>query len=90
MIHHIKALIDRRRKELTIETAALPKGEKIRPLTDLLGAMVASNLEHESGMTGQGLSAEELVGNVCESSCMACDPVPKEHDSANIADYQGS
>jgi hypothetical protein len=28
--------------------------------------MVASNLEHEQNKDRQGLSAEELVGNVCE------------------------
>lgn len=68
MIYHIKSLITRRRQELTIESVALPKGEKIRPPADLLGAMVASNLEHERNKDGQGLTAEELVGNVCELS----------------------
>lgn len=67
MVHHIKRLIARRRKEIESERSNLPRGEKIKPPTDLLGALVASQLNAEAS-GGKGLSAEELLGNVCELS----------------------
>lgn len=72
LLHHMKSLIARRQGEIGIEKASLPKGEKIKPPSDLLGALVAAQLDVEdanklkSGEIQQGLTPEELLGNVCE------------------------
>jgi hypothetical protein len=81
-VHHIKALIARRQGEIALEKAALPRGEKITPPTDLLGALVAAQIDVEdaaklkTGEIQKGLTPEELLGNVCES----CASSGREHN----------
>lgn len=77
LIHHIKTLIANRGAEIQAERSGLGKGEKIRPPTDVLGAIVASqmDIEEEAKLSaGQqvnaGLTPSEIIGNVCES-CLA-------------------
>ena len=66
-MHHLSLLIARRKSQLSVERNNLPKGEKVKPPTDLLGALVAGQLDAESsGDKSSGLTPEELLGNVCE------------------------
>jgi hypothetical protein len=49
-----------------------PMGEKLKPPTDLLGALVASQMDVEAeeslvtGNKGSGLKDSEIIGNICE------------------------
>lgn len=64
-----------RRDRLTLERASLPMGEKTKPPHDILGALVASQMEVENEAKldkGEvkiaGLTDKEILGNTCESS----------------------
>ncbi|ORY34740.1 cytochrome P450 [Naematelia encephala] len=65
LVFHIKQMIASRQAKLTAEHAALDKNEKVKPPTDLLGALVASQIDvqRDQGME-KGLSESEIVGNI--------------------------
>lgn len=62
-----------RRAQLTIQRNGLPAGEKLQPPKDILGALVASQMEAEDeAKLGKGegkiagLTDKEIIGNTCE------------------------
>jgi hypothetical protein len=63
---------------LQAETNTLTKGDKIKPPSDVLGAIVASQMDvvAESKLKAgekvqAGLTPEEIVGNVCKSALLS-------------------
>ncbi|RXK36383.1 hypothetical protein M231_06349 [Tremella mesenterica] len=70
--HHFKTMIATRRDALQAEQAGLGPQEKIKPPSDLLGAIVASQMDIEAeekarggkGTSKAGLTSEEQMGNV--------------------------
>lgn len=78
LVHHLKTMIANKREELEAIEADLPAGEKMKPPTDLLGAIVASQMKveeearAETGSKVAGLTAEETVGSVCEYTRLYC------------------
>jgi hypothetical protein len=71
----MKLMAAGRRAELQHEQAGLQAGEKIKPPMDILGALVASQMDVEAeekvadgGMGGNiaGLTDKEIIGNICE------------------------
>jgi hypothetical protein len=73
LIHHIKVMLQSRRDKLNEERASLARGEKIKPPSDLIGALVASQMEAEAeALLGTseakivGLTNKEIIGNACQ------------------------
>ena len=73
LIHYIKETIHLRRENLNVERASLPTREKIKAPSDLIGALIASQIEVEDeAMLGKseakivGLTDKEIIGNTCE------------------------
>ena len=73
LIHYIKETIRLRRENLNVERASLPTGEKLKAPSDLIGALIASQMEVEDeAMLGKseakivGLTDMEIIGNTCE------------------------
>ncbi|RXK36384.1 hypothetical protein M231_06350 [Tremella mesenterica] len=70
LVHHFKNMIETRRAVLKAEQEGLNPGEKIKPPSDLLGAIVASQMSVEAeeklrgGSRQVGLTAEEQVATV--------------------------
>jgi len=63
--HHFTSIAQRKRAELKQERAALQPGEKMKFSMDLLGALVAAQIEgEESGVSGAGLTETELISNM--------------------------
>jgi hypothetical protein len=66
-------MVAAKRSELSSIQSALPRGEKLKPPTDLLGALVASQMDVEAeeslvaGNAGAGLKDSEIIGNICGS-----------------------
>lgn len=82
-------MIASRGATLQAETNILTKGDKIKPPSDVLGAIVASQMDvvAESKLKAgekvqAGLTPEEIVGNVCMSNLLV--------SSRFYADVQGS
>lgn len=66
-------MIAAKRAELLAARANLPKGEILKRPSDLLGAIVAGQLDVEAeagtdskGKHNAGLSPDEVLGNACE------------------------
>lgn len=65
-------MVNSKRSELESAKRHLPTGEKIKPPSDILGAIVASQIDVEdeaklrSGDKQAGLSFEEIIANICE------------------------
>ena len=83
MHEHLMDLIIKRRQELQAAWhQAELAGEQVEPPTDLLGALVAAQLDTERSSHGvgdskqsvsklsTGLTFEETVGSCCELHCM--------------------
>lgn len=73
LVHHIKTMLKTRREELNHEREVLPAGEKVKAPTDILGALVASQMEVEDeARMGKGegkivgLTDKEVFGNTCK------------------------
>jgi hypothetical protein len=74
LVHHINTMLKARRDQLNNERAYLPAGEKVKGPADILGALVASQMEVEGqARLGKGegkivgLTDKEVFGNACES-----------------------
>ena len=75
MIHHMNTMLRSRRQKLEEERAAtFAPGEEPKPPQDILGAIVASQMDAEDEARLNkgdekvaGLTNKELIGNVCES-----------------------
>jgi hypothetical protein len=64
-------MVNMKRAEIEKVRLHSPPGEKIAPPTDILGAIVASQIdvEHEAAMVNgdqkAGLSFQEIIANIC-------------------------
>jgi hypothetical protein len=76
LIHHMKTMASSRRLTLQHEREGLQPGEKVKAPRDILGALVASQMDVEqeerlrAGDEGikVGLTDKEIIGNICWSS----------------------
>lgn len=65
-------MVNGKRAELELAKAHLPAGEKLKAPSDILGAIVASQIDVEdeaklkSGGIQAGLSFTEIIANMCE------------------------
>ena len=73
LIYHISGMIAARRKEIAAQQLVAGSGEKVPAQSDILGALVTSQMAVEAeiksdlGSKSAGLTPEEVLGNVCES-----------------------
>jgi hypothetical protein len=74
LVHHIKTMVASKRAELASIRATLPRGEKAKSPSDLLGALVGAQMDVEaeekvkSGQATAGLSDSEVIGNICKTN----------------------
>ena len=65
-------MVDSKRTEIELTRSHLPKGQPMKPPKDILGAIVASQMdvEYESrlknGDKKAGLSYDEIIANICK------------------------
>jgi hypothetical protein len=71
-------MVNTKRTEIEVTRALLPTGEKAKPPSDILGAIVASQIDVEDeamlnhGDKKAGLSFDEIIANICKSSSPIC------------------
>lgn len=65
-------MVNTKRTEIELTRALAPAGEKVKPPSDILGAIVASQIDVEDesmlarGDRKAGLSFDEIIANICE------------------------
>ena len=71
LIHHFRTMVNSKRSEIEISRSHLPVGEKMKAPSDILGAIVASQIDVEdeaqlksSGDKKAGLSYDEIIANI--------------------------
>lgn len=83
LTHHFITMINTKRAELEQARSVLPKGEKLKAPSDILGAIVASQIDAEdearlkSGSSGKqaGLAFDEIVANICKLTAIYVCPL---------------
>lgn len=72
LVHHFHTMVNTKRAEIEATRALAPAGEKVKPPSDILGAIVASQIDIEDeallnkGDKKVGLSFDEIIANICE------------------------
>lgn len=73
LTHHFHTMVNTKRSEIEKIRIHSPAGEKLTPPSDILGAIVASQIDVEdeaavtNGNRSAGLTFQEIIANICMS-----------------------
>jgi hypothetical protein len=70
LLHHFHSVVNAKRSEIESIRLHSAPGVKLTPPSDILGAIVSSQIDTEDEAKGDrkvGLSCQEIIANICEA-----------------------